>query len=171
MCKQVRVHLCRHDGRWHSVKFLSWVEQADPHTNPPPLSAVKVKSAKRRTMMRKMKEWKPILAAASQRLDGVGLGWVGFRRLSERKAKTCFCRTHPRCLPGGNFLDWEGTKEGMKIEEEKIQYKKETGFPHSTSAAFPWRPFSQHCRLRGRLWCRVCIFDKVVATQKKAKRG
>lgn len=53
----------------------------------------------------------------------------------------------------------------------KDDIKKKAGFLHSTSAAFPWQPFSQHRRCRERLWCRVRIFDKVVATQKKAKRG
>lgn len=56
-----------------------------------------------------------------------------------------------------------GKTEG-RMEKRK---KKKKGFSHSTSAVFPWKQFSQRCHCQECQWCRVRIFDKVAATQKK----
>lgn len=80
-------------------------------------------------------------------------------------------------LSGLHWVRLGGAKNRQFLRQKRIKEKKmkegvkKKDFPHSTSAAFPWQPFSQHRHLQGRLWCRVCIFDKVVATQKKGHEG
>lgn len=169
--------LCRHDGRQRSVKFWTWEEQADLYTNPPPLSAVKVKSTERWEMMVKMKEWKPILAALSWWLM-VGWGWATEQKWEKRKEKQesgVFVGHIPAVSQEAISTlssDWEGTEEGMKIEEKKNEGQNtKKGFPHSTSAVFPWKPFSQHCRRQERLWSRVRYFWQGCGHTKESQEG
>lgn len=133
----------RHDGRMRSVKFSRRVEQADPHANPHPLSGAKEKSTEKAgDDLRRWKSKNPFGQLDPGGLMGFGcVGGDEVRKWREGKEREdIFFRTHPCCLPGGNFSDWEGTEEGMKKNEALSKKKKD--FPHSIGAAFPWQPLS-----------------------------
>lgn len=138
---------------------------------PPPLSAVKVKSTlEQRT--EKMREWKPLSQVGFWQLNKNG--WIGrlywkllpLSRVAFKKKKH-FLKQGPqseRLLKRG-WRQMEKLKD--EWEKERKEEEKKKAFPHSTSAAFPWQQFSQRCHRQECLWCRVRIFDKVAATQKK----
>lgn len=154
--------LCRAGTMTVTVWILSVREQADLYTNPPSVSAAKVKSTERRAIMKKMKEWKPRLCAGGEAV----WGWATERKW-RRKAKTgevSIMAGHTPVASQNNVItaSEKGTKTKIKINKTRTMQEKK-GFHIPLVPCFHG---NHRC-----LWCRLRIFDKVAATQKKAKRG
>lgn len=120
--------------------------------------------------MEKMKEQKSIFASLPQHLAEISGGVWQLNKnghiggLCPRR-KFYFISFY-RVLRGNGC--WRGDEDRReKLKDEWKKERKKKGFSHSTSAVFPWKQFSQRCHRQECLWCRVRIFDKVAATQKK----